>query len=100
MLDRILSFIAGILYQPIKVQYASGTITRTLCYKTTLTAPTITGYTFVCWIHVSTHGWFGSVYPEIGNSQTTNFWLAATPGPNGQNGEIRAWALYVRNQLA
>ena len=100
MLDRILSFIAGVLYQPIKVEYQSGTITRTLGSRTILTAPTITGYKFVCWIHVSTHGWFGSVYPEIGNSQTTNFWLAASPNAPGTNGAIRAWALYVRDQLA
>ena len=55
-----------------------------------ITAPDVSGYTFVCWTGVATQGNVGTPYIESPDSATTNVWDAAkTPGAT-----IYATALY------
>ena len=55
-----------------------------------VTAPDVDGYTFLCWVQVSTIGWIGSAYPEIPMSKSTTVW-STTSG-----GRILCTALYQR----
>ena len=55
-----------------------------------ITAPDISGYTFVGWIGCSTWGNVGTPYMEDYSAKTTNVWDAAKTSP----AEICATALY------
>lgn len=57
-----------------------------------VTASVPSGYVFLCWIEVITDGWVGSVYPNTPRSQTATLYSY-----NGNNGNGRAYYLYVRH---
>lgn len=42
--------------------------------NTQVTAPTVPGYSFVCWISCASNGWVGLVYPDNVTASTTNLW--------------------------
>ena len=60
-----------------------------------ITAPTISGYTFLHWIGSATSGWIGGTYIENMGSATTNIWVSASSATG--TGSVVAWALYVEN---
>ena len=64
-----------------------------------ITAPTISGYTFVCWFGVASQGWVGSLYAEHYDQPTTKFWVSYKHwGPSGATtGSVAAFALYYRS---
>ena len=55
-----------------------------------ITAPTVSGKTFVCWLGASTDGWAGSIYILDMGASTTTAWNASAPG----SGNIKCFALY------
>lgn len=57
-----------------------------------ISAPTVSGYSFVAWIGVATIGWVGVCYAEGPTSASTNVWNT-TSG----SGTVRATALYSLN---
>lgn len=57
-----------------------------------VTASVPSGYVFLCWIEVITDGWVGSVYPNTPRNQTATLYSY-----NGNNGNGRAYYLYVRH---
>ena len=61
-----------------------------------VTAPTVTGYTFVCWVNISTQGWVGSLYFEDPGAQTTKVWCASAIA-GGSGGATWCRALYRKN---
>lgn len=71
------------------------TISKVYGSSANITAPTVSGYTFFCWIYFSTQGWVGSVYCAniIGNSTTV--WNAYSGGSG--TGTVNCYALYKRN---
>lgn len=73
----------------------SATINRAYGGYVSITAPTISGYTFVCWAAVATDGWVGSCYVENPLAVTTNIWNASTG--QGGSGLVHATALYRLN---
>ena len=58
-----------------------------------VTAPSVSGYKFLCWAQVATNGWVGYVYPSAPLSATCNMWNATT-GLSG-TGRIDCIALYI-----
>lgn len=62
-----------------------------------VTAPNVTGYTFVCWGEVATNGWVGGVYPADPTSQTSNFWVAVSDGQT-TSANVRAVAIYRKDK--
>lgn len=73
----------------------SAKINRAYGSNVSITAPTISGYTFVCWVAVATDGWIGSCYVQNALAVTTNIWNAST-GQSG-SGTVNATALYRLN---
>jgi len=63
-----------------------------------VTAPTVSGYTFVSWVHCATSGWVGSCYMQVPTSSTTNVWVAAGGGSSG-TGSVVCTAIYSKNSL-
>lgn len=59
-----------------------------------VTAPTVNGYEFICWISVFSNGWVGSPYASSPTSKTTPIWSP----PYDQQGRLRAdcVALYYK----
>lgn len=74
----------------------STTIKRTLGERASIAAPSVPGYTFVCWTNIATSGWCGALYAGSGNSPQTYAWLAAATSANGANGDVIATALYAK----
>lgn len=61
-----------------------------------ITAPSVSGYTFLHWIGCSTGGWVGGTYIENMISANTKIWVCASTESSG-TGNVNAWALYVEN---
>lgn len=61
-----------------------------------ITAPAVSGYKFICWIHAATVGWTGSLYFGNAASSTVDVINAySAPWTTGSSGSGTAFALYV-----
>lgn len=54
-----------------------------------ITAPSIDGRVFMCWVSASTRGWVGSVYIEDPSRASANVWKSV-----GTGGVVDCYALY------
>ena len=75
---------------------ATVTVGKNLGSYVSLSAPSVSGYTFLCWIGSATTGWVGGTYIESMNSASTRAWVCASTESSG-TGDVNAWALYVEN---
>lgn len=60
----------------------------------TVTAPTVDGYRFVCWVACVSVGWVGICYIEQPTNMTSKVWYI-TQRWNSGGGEVHCFALYV-----
>lgn len=61
----------------------------------TVTAPTVAGYRFVCWVACVSVGWVGICYIEQPTLMTSKVWYI-TQRWNSGGGEVHCFALYAR----
>lgn len=103
-LKKTLAKILQNMKQPIKVQIVSRAVTVAQMDQANIgniTAPTVTGYTFLYWGVLSTVGWISSLYPEYANRATTAVFQGALPRYKSKaDNSLRAVAVYIRNDLA
>lgn len=83
------------LASPLRVESVSVTVTRTLGSYARITAPTVSGYTFVSWIHFATNGWVTPIYTDAPTSTTATVWVASDIYTSG-TGTVVGFALYVK----
>ena len=76
----------------IATRQVTANIGRAFASNVTITAPDITGFTFVAWVAVETVGWVGSCYATSAIGKTANIFNAST-GQSG-TGRVDATALY------
>lgn len=62
-----------------------------------ITAPSVNGYEFVCWITCVSDGWVGTCYIEKPTSAATRTWYLSQRWGTG-GGAVKCYALYVRKQ--
>lgn len=79
---------------PIVTRIVTGNIVKTAGRSVTLTAPSVEGYTFVCWVTAITNGWTGYVSPANPTLASVGFWVNYVASPTTSTGEISAIALY------
>lgn len=82
---------------PIASANVSITISKEYASKQIVTAPSVSGYTFFCWISSATDGWIGSTYFEDTVSPTTNVWVSSATLTG--NGKVNCRALYIKNTM-
>lgn len=75
---------------------ATVTVGKVFGSYVSLSAPSVSGYTFLCWVGSATTGWVGGTYIESMNSASTRVWVCASTESSG-TGNVNAWALYVEN---
>ncbi|MBQ1296915.1 MAG: hypothetical protein IIY21_22915 [Clostridiales bacterium] len=75
---------------------ATVTVGKVFGSYVSLSAPSVSGYTFLCWVGSATTGWVGGTYIESMNSASTRIWVCASTESSG-TGNVNAWALYVQN---
>ena len=65
-------------------------------------APSVPGYSFVCWINSATNGFISSSYIASPLSSSSTVWLHNAPvGPiKSSSNSVTAVAMYVNNNLA
>ena len=85
---------------PPAVKVASVMIAVTsVAYHNTVTAPTVSGYTFVCWVDFYQTSGYGVWKAAVYDATTTDVWpqvpASATTYPSGK--KIICYALYTRN---
>lgn len=97
---KLLTKITQSIKSPLKVSYYGTTMTRTVGSNKQIVAPTVSGYTFLVWLNVSTSGWIGALEIEDARNSTTNVWAASMSSATGTQGNIMAFALYIRSDLA
>lgn len=59
-----------------------------------ITAPSVNGYEFVCWITCVSDGWVGACYIEKPTSAATRTWYLSQRWGTG-GGAVKCYALYV-----
>ena len=59
-------------------------------------APSVSGYTFLCWLQPATSGWCGACYMENPAQANTNVWVGSTQN-NSWNGSVLCTALYRKS---
>lgn len=96
MLDvkKLLAKILTKLNTPIVIRYVGTSIGKTAGSHVAITAPTVSGYTFVCWVATATSGWVASTYVANPTAASTDIWNTTTNGTG--NGNVNAYALYMR----
>lgn len=82
---------------PVIVRSVNGNVVKTAGRYTSLTAPTVAGYTFVCWVYATTSGWTGYVSPATPTAAATNFWVQYSSSPSTDTGGITGFAIYAAN---
>ena len=80
----------------ITASVVSITIGKVFGSYASLSAPTMTGYSFVTWLGTATSGWVAGTYIESMNSANTRVWVD-TSTESGGTGTVYAWALYLEN---
>lgn len=96
MLD-LKALLAKILKQldtPLKVASVSRSIGRTAGSHVGISAPTVSGYTFLCWLSSATSGWVSATYISEPMNANSNIWSTTTNGTG--TGTVIAYALYVK----
>lgn len=79
----------------IATQYVTVSIGKAYGSHVAVSAPTVSGYTFLCWLTSCTGGWTGTTYFQNPQSASTSLWNA-TYGQSG-TGTAYAYAMYVRD---
>lgn len=72
-------------------------IKKTTGSSLAITADTVSGHTFVCWLQPATSGWIGSVYVEDPTVTSTKIWVSGVGSQSTQTGAVRITALYKAN---
>ena len=76
------------------ISKVDATISKVYGSSVHVTTPTVSGYTFFCWIYFSSQGWVGHIYSANIISSTTTVWNSY----NGSGtGTINCYALYKRS---
>jgi len=75
----------------------NSSITRTSGASKEISAPGVDGYRFVCWVGVSTVGWFGNLYIADYSTSPSTVYVNNVGTLNGQAGSFKAIALYQPN---
>ena len=75
----------------------NGEVVKTAGRYVQLSAPTVEGYTFVCWVYATTDGWTGYVSPSNPTMGTVNFYVQYSSSPSTGTGGITGFALYRKS---
>ena len=65
--------------------------------KTTVTAPSVSGYTFLTWIAAVSIGWVGNLYFSSPSTNSTDVWSANYGSTVQGTGNIVCYALYTKD---
>ena len=65
--------------------------------STTVTAPSVSGYTFLTWIAAVSSGWVGNLYFENPTNNSSRVWSANYGSTTQGTGNIVCYALYTKN---
>lgn len=79
----------------IATQYVTVSIGKAYGSHVAVNAPTVSGYSFLCWFTSCTGGWTGTTYFQNPQAASTNLWNG-TYGQSG-TGTAYAYAMYVRD---
>ena len=77
--------------------YYTASVGRAPGSSASISAPSVSGYTFVCWFHASTSGWVSATYIENPTSASTNIWVGYNNYTGSNTGNVNCFALYMRN---
>ncbi len=78
----------------VKAVNVTGNITRANGASKDITAPTESGYKFVCWVSVVTTGWFGNLFLENSANASTKVFVNNVGTLNNNQGGFTATAIY------
>ncbi len=81
------------------MQASSTNIVKAWNKSATLTAATVEGYDFYCWVYFWTSGWVGNVYCASPTSATTTVWNSTYGLTGTDQGTVMGIAIYKKTGL-
>ena len=79
------------------VRQVTTTVNKTGGVSANITAPTVSGFTFVCWLQPATTGWVGAPYVENPMNSTSRVWQFNNTMFTSGAGNVTVTALYKAN---
>ena len=76
-----------------------GSVVKTVGRYGTVTAPTVEGYDFLCWIWSAPAGWVGVITPSSPILVTSNFYVQSVQSASTASGDFNATALYQKKTV-
>lgn len=62
-----------------------------------ITAPSVSGYNFVCWIGAASHGFVRGCYIDLPDKPFAGIWFTQSTVDISDSNRVTAYALYVKN---
>lgn len=62
-----------------------------------ITAPTVLGYSFICWIGAASNGFVRDCYIDMPDNPSADIWFTQSTMDVGDNNRVTAYALYVKD---
>ena len=62
-----------------------------------ITAPSVPGYNFVCWIGAATHGFVRGCYIDMPDNPSADIWFTQSTIDVSDANNVVAYALYVKD---
>ena len=93
-LKGLLKKITSWMNVPLKVTYVTVQLGRTFNSHVSLTVPSVSGYSFVCWLTSASIGWVCNTYV---NQAENSLWNGNTGATGSGTGSVRVYALFVKN---
>lgn len=78
------------------VRAISASIVKANGSRSSVTAPQVSGYSFICWLCAVSNGWIGNVYIENPLNNSSNIWSANYGYSDTSNGNVAVYALYIK----
>lgn len=79
------------------VRQVTTTVNKTGGVSANIVAPTVSGFTFVCWLQPATSGWVGAPYVENPMNSTSRVWQFNNTMFTSGAGNVVVTALYKAN---
>ena len=79
------------------VEYTTYKVPKAKNATVKITAPSVPGYNFVCWIGAASQGFVRGCYIDMPDKPSADIWFTQSTMDVGDSNRVNAYALYVKD---
>lgn len=81
----------------LRIEYTTYKVPKAENATVKITAPSVPGYNFVCWIGAATHGFVRGCYIDMPDNPSADIWFTQSTIDVSDANNVVAYALYVKD---